>query len=216
VRKDFIQAISDRQSVFGIELHDSAIARLADYYELVLEHNPLLHLVGPCSADEFAIRHILESLTLLAHLPVGAKFADVGAGAGLPSIPCLIVREDLSGVLIESKEKKAKFLTDAIKNHGLMNRAKIINRQFEEADPADCSFITCRALDKFADKLPRLIKWSDKRTKLFFGGPKLGDALNSNGMSFEEKLMPMSEQRYLFVISLQNYVASRPYSRRRR
>ena len=109
VRKEFVQAIKTHQAAFGLKLSDQIIDRLADYYDSVQEHNPLLHLVGPCSPEEFAIRHILESLTLLEHLPNTAKFADVGAGAGLPSIPCLLVREDLTSVLIESKEKKTKF-----------------------------------------------------------------------------------------------------------
>src|SRR4051794_9008996 len=118
MREEFIQAIRTHQVAFGIDLSDPAIERLAGYFELLMEHNPLLHLVGPCSPEEFAIRHILESLTLLEYLPQGAKFADVGAGAGLPSIPCLLVREDLSAELIETKEKKTKFLdltVDALK-----------------------------------------------------------------------------------------------------
>src|SRR3954454_483659 len=109
MREEFIQAIRTHQTAFGVDLSDPAIERLAGYYELVMEHNPLLHLIGPCSPEEFAIRHILESLTLLEYLPRGAKFVDVGAGAGLPSIPCLLVREDLKAVLIESKEKKVGF-----------------------------------------------------------------------------------------------------------
>lgn len=201
MRDEFIKAIKTNQAVFGLNLDDSTVTRLADYYELVLEHNPLLHLVAPCSVEEFAVRHILESFTLLEHLPVGAKFADVGTGAGLPSIPCLLVRADLSAVLIESKEKKTKFLNEAVKKLGIDKRTAIVNRQFEEADPTTCKLVTCRALDKFTEKLPRLLKWSNKRTKLFFGGPNLRAALNSNGMSFKEKLMPMSEQRYLFVIN---------------
>ena len=32
------------------------------FYDLIQEHNPILHLVGPMSAEEFAIRHVLESL----------------------------------------------------------------------------------------------------------------------------------------------------------
>lgn len=183
-----------------MELDDLSTSRLADYYELVLENNLLLHLVAPCSVEEFAIRHILESLTLLEHLPHNAKFADVGTGAGLPSIPCLLVREDLHAVLIESKEKKMTFLGEAVKKLGIERRTAIVNRQFEEAELKDCSSITCRALDKFADKLPRLLKWSGKRAKLFFGGQNLRAALNANGAGFREKLMPMSERRYLFVI----------------
>lgn len=200
MRNDFIQAIRDHQSVFGIELQNSASERLGDYYELVLEHNPLLHLVGPCSPTEFAVRHILESLTLLEYLPIGAKIADVGSGAGLPSMPCLLAREDLRAVLIESKEKKAKFLVEAVKNLGLEARAEIVNRQFEEADPAGCGFVTCRALDKFTDRLPRLLKWSGRRKKPFFGGANLKIGLQKLGLTFDEEIMPLSQQRYLFVI----------------
>lgn len=200
MRSDFIKAIKTNQAAFGVNLDDSTATRLADYYELILEHNPLLHLVAPCSTEEFAIRHILESLTLLEYLPPGAKFADVGSGAGLPSIPCLLVRGDLRAALIESKEKKTKFLCEAVKKLGIDDRTEIVNRQFDEADPRGCKFVTCRALDKFSDKLPRLLKWSGKRAKLFFGGPNLKAALRKHRLNFEEELMPMSEQRYLFVV----------------
>jgi len=166
----------------------------------VIEHNPLLHLVGPCSPEEFAIRHILESLTLLEYLPEGAKFADVGAGAGLPSIPCLLVREDLYSVLIESKEKKTMFLEKTMKNLGLNGKAEIVNCQFEEADPSNCRFVTCRALDKFTQKLPKLIKWSGKRRSLLFGGPTLGETLRRCDVPFSAELMPMSRQRFLYVL----------------
>ena len=75
-------------------------------------------------------------------------------------VPCLLVREDLKAVLIESKEKKARFLKTAVETLGLQSRAIVANRQFEEVDPSDCQFVTCRALDKFTEKLPRLVKWS--------------------------------------------------------
>ena len=199
VRKDFIKAAKQHQKAFGLELQEEAVERLADYYELVQEHNPLLHLVGPCSVEEFAIRHILESLALLEYLPKGAKFADVGAGAGLPSTPCLLVRDDLQALLIESKEKKVKFLQKAVDELDLSNRAEVINRQFEETDPSDCQFITCRALDKFTEKLPRLSKWSKRREMILFGGENLRNALRSQKIHFKEKLLPLSEQRFLFV-----------------
>src|SRR3546814_365625 len=105
MRQDFIEAVRRNEREFGLALDDPTVERLADYYDLVQLHNPLLHLVAPCSPEEFATRHILESLTLIKFLPRGVRFADVGPGAGLPSIPCLIARDDLKGVLIESKEK---------------------------------------------------------------------------------------------------------------
>jgi 16S rRNA (guanine527-N7)-methyltransferase len=199
VRNTFINAVSEHQNIFGLSLHTDTIDRLTDYYELVQEHNDLLHLVAPCTAEEFAVRHILESLTLLEHLPKGARFADIGAGAGLPSIPCLVVRDDLRAVLIESKPKKSNFLEMAASKLGTRKRVEIIDRQFEEVSAGNYEYITCRALDKFTNKLPRLLKWSGRRKLLLFGGNNLREKLQQGAIIVSEHLTPMSEQRFLFV-----------------
>jgi 16S rRNA (guanine527-N7)-methyltransferase len=199
-RRELIEAVRSNEAAFDLQLADDAVGRLADYYELVEQHNPILHLVGPCAAEEFATRHILESLTLLRHLPHGTRFADVGAGAGLPSIPCLLAREDLSALLIESKEKKSRFLASAASNLFASGRVEIINRQFEEVTAPDTQFITCRALDKFVDKLPRLLKWGRGQRMLLFGGDNLREALAKLRVGFDAERMPLSEQRFLFVL----------------
>src|SRR5690606_6592464 len=126
--------------------------RLFLFFNIVQRENALLHLVAPGTIDDFVVRHILESLFLLPFLPENAKFADVGTGAGLPSIPCLLVRDDLSATLIESKEKKSRYLEAAIAELNIAGRAAVIDRQFEETTP-DAGFVTCRALDKFTKKL---------------------------------------------------------------
>lgn len=195
----FVETIQNHQSDFGLKLTSEALDKLFEYYRLVQKNNPILHLVAPSSEEEFAVRHILESLTLLEFLPPNTKFADVGTGAGLPSIPCLLVREDLGGVLIESKLKKAAFLQEVLSECGLKNRVSLINRQFEEVSRPEVSHVTCRALDKFTQKLPKLLKWSKRAKLLFFGGPALREELVKNRVKFEEKLMPFSEQRYLFA-----------------
>jgi 16S rRNA (guanine527-N7)-methyltransferase len=201
VREQFIEAIGTHQSAYGIDLPESAIAHLVDYYEVVLEHNPILHLVGPCSPEEFATRHILESLTLLEFLPENTRFADIGPGAGLPSIPCLIARDDLSAVLIESKEKKTTFLRIAANELGLDKRTKIINKQFSEVTRPHVTHVTCRALDKFSEKLPQLLKWAGDREVLLFGGASLGEALDKAKRKYQRRLVPLSDRRYLFRVS---------------
>lgn len=199
MRKDFIESIENYQDAFGLNLTEKKILALADYYEIVQKNNEILHLVAPCSAEEFATRHVLESLTVLEFLPENARFADVGTGAGLPAIPCLIARGDLRGVLIESKLKKARFLEEVSAKCSLESRAKILSRQFEEIQKPDVSYVLCRALDKFTRKLSRLLKWTGESNLLFFGGNSLREELQKNGVKFEEKLMPMSEQRFLFA-----------------
>ena len=200
MREGFVSAIRSHQQAFGLALADDVVERLADYYEFVEEHNPILHLVGPCSPEEFATRHVLESLTMLEFLPPAARFADIGAGAGLPSIPCLLARGDLSVVLIESKEKKAGFLQKVIAKCKLGDRAEIINLQFSEVKPPNVSYVACRALDKFTAKLPQLLKWSGKRKLLLFGGISLSEALKNAKRDYKSHLLPLSERRYLFSV----------------
>lgn len=203
MRDDLITALNQHQDAFGIRLTGSTISRLANYYEMVAKHNDMLHLVAPSSienAEEFAVRHILESLALLEHLPQNAKFADVGTGAGLPGVPCLIARRDLKGYLVESKPKKTFFLNDVREAFGLQKQMAVIERQFEEFKKPDVRVVTCRAIDKFTQKLPSLIKWSAGSYMIFFGGDNLREELKKHGLVFREKLLPLSEKRFLFQI----------------
>lgn len=200
MREDFTIALRAHQSAFGVDLTKENVDRLAEYYDLVQGHNSLLHLVGPCSPEEFAIRHILESLMLLKYLPKNARFADVGAGAGLPSIPCLIVREDLRGVLIESKMRKATFLQTAVDAFQISDRAEVVNRQFEEVETGNFTVVTCRALDKLKEKLPRILRWTMRRPVFLFAGNNVRDELRNRNVNFTEILLPLSEQRFLIAI----------------
>lgn len=201
VGKLLIENLAGNEALFGVELSAGVRERLAEHYELLLESNELLHLVAPCPAEEFATRHILESLTMLRHLPDGATFADVGTGGGFPAIPCLLARDDLRARLIESKEKKADFLSRAVERLGLAGRAEVIAKQFTETDAGPAKFVTCRAMDKFAERLPKLIKWAGPRSLLLFGGEQIATRLAECGVSASAELMPPSERRYLFVAS---------------
>lgn len=197
---DLAEAIIKNQAEFGVKLNAMQISRLVEFYEIINTHNDLLHLVAPCTAEVFAARHILESLTLLEYLPNKAIFADVGAGAGLPSIPCLLVREDLRGYLIETSEKKSAFLREAIENLHLEDRAEIINSRFEDTPQLDLDCVTSRALDKFDKKLRDLVKFAGKKDLVLFGGNNLRENLRKLNLKFTEKLTPQSEQRFIFHV----------------
>ena len=184
---------------FEIDLSPETLEQLDAFYSLLTRWNDRLHLVAPCSPEEFATRHVLESLMLLKHLPQGAKIADIGSGAGLPIIPCLLARPDLRATLIESSQKKTVFLHEALKQ--LARPSTIISKPFEQVDPPDASFITCRALDQFTTKISFLINWTPAHsTLLFYGGPNLGERLREAEVVSKELLIPMSERRYLFIV----------------
>ncbi len=194
----FEQALISNMGSFDVELSPETVTQLAAYYSLLTRWNARLHLVAPCSPEEFATRHVLESLMLLKHLPRDAKIADIGSGGGLPIIPCLIARPDLEATLIESSQKKAIFLREALNAVG--RTASIIARRFEETVAPEVSFISCRALDQFTNKVSTLIDWAPKgSTLLLFGGDSLRERLKSANLTFDEFLIPKSERRFLFL-----------------
>ena len=205
---NFGETIKKNQSAFGLDLNEESIALLWKYSELVEKWNPRLHLVAPCSAEEFAVRHVLESLTILEFLSQNSNLIDIGTGAGLPSIPCLLIKPDLTAALVESNTKKAVFLREVLSQFNLQNRAAIFNSRFEQSAPPDAGFVTSRALDKFTEKLPEIVRWArNAENFLFFGGEKVRDKLSEIGLDFAAKLIPLSDRRYVFIVNRANHVS---------
>ena len=192
------QALNEHASEFGVDLQADDIERLGQYYELLLKWNGKLHLVAPCPAGEFATRHILESLFLLAHLPQNARVVDIGSGAGLPIIPCLIVRDDLRASLIESSQKKAVFLHEALRCARRRQSASVIAGRFEKTAVPQADFVTCRALDEFQQMLPTLIDWAPNGSELLlFAGANLCRQVEALIPSARAYPLPKSDRRFL-------------------
>ncbi len=197
----FRATLTSEAAAYGVTISTEALAGLVRYYQLLSVWNSRVHLVAPCTPQQFATRHVLESLTLLKHLPAAASLAEVGAGAGLPILPCLIVRPDLRGILIEAAQKKAVFLREALTTTGMATRATVINERFEKVDPPQVDFVSCRALDRFDDMLLHLVAWAPaKATLLLFGGKRLGPRITDAGFDVTDELMPNSKNRYLFIV----------------
>ena len=194
----FEQSLIAAMGSFNLDLPAETVSRLGEYYSLLTRWNDRLHLIAPCSPEEFAVRHVLESLMLLPHIPSNARIADVGSGGGLPIIPCLIARPDLHATLIESSQKKSVFLREA--SNQLHLNSTIIARPFEQVEPPPVQFVTCRALDQFMQKLPALLDWAPSGSiLLLFGGERLREELRKANVNFEHLLIPQSEKRFLFL-----------------
>ena len=199
--KRFREALKAEAPAYDVTLTAEAINCLSRYYDVLSLWNSRVHLVAPCSPEEFATRHILESLILIKHFPNAAKVAEVGAGGGLPIIPCLIARSDLHAILIESSQKKAVFLRETLAQTGVSARASVINERFENVAPPAVEFVTCRALERFEDMLTHIFDWTTTETTLLlFGAKRLESKIESLGYTSTAELLPRSKGRFLFVV----------------
>lgn len=128
---------------------------------LLLEWNRRIHLVSKRDAkSDRIIRHFVDSLSIFKFLdlPKQATLLDLGAGAGFPSIPINIVRQDIQSTLVESIHKKALFL-QKLSQVLELRKISILNRRAEElADHPDLKerfdLVVAKAMGKLKDIIP--------------------------------------------------------------
>lgn len=110
--------------------------KFAEFYEMLLFYNEKFNLTRITGREDCYKKHFYDSLTGESYFPHGARCAEVGSGAGFPSLPLLIVREDLCFDLFESSHKKCAFLCEVVDKLGL--RAQVHPLRAEDAgrDPA--------------------------------------------------------------------------------
>lgn len=107
------------------------------YYELLTEYNARFNLTAITEKNDVYEKHFLDSVMGEGLFPKNASVLEVGSGAGFPSLPLKILREDLSFTLVESTGKKCDFLNTVIRELGLSD-VTVLNERAETLahDPA--------------------------------------------------------------------------------
>jgi 16S rRNA (guanine527-N7)-methyltransferase len=131
--------------------------RLDRFVALLLDWQSRINLIASSTVPVLWTRHIADSLQLLALAPEARRWADLGSGAGLPGLVIACALADLLPAqvhLIESNQKKAAFLAEAVRVTGApaivhAERSDDFIKKFDE--PLD--IVTARALAP----LPRLL-----------------------------------------------------------
>jgi 16S rRNA (guanine527-N7)-methyltransferase len=138
----------------GVELDAAGAASLLALTSALAEWNQTHNLTAITAPEAMLTHHLLDSLAIQPDL-VGSRIADVGTGAGFPGLPLALVNPQRHFTLIDSNNKKIRFVTHAVALMQLENVTAVHARSEDLKPPVPFDTVVARALAP----LPRLLPW---------------------------------------------------------
>jgi 16S rRNA (guanine527-N7)-methyltransferase len=131
--------------VLGHDLAGPALDLFDKYLNILLKWNRTQRLVGSGDAGWITEHLFIDSLFFLPLLPPApVRIGDFGSGAGIPGVPIKIVRPELDLTLIESRRKRASFLSAVVRELGLPG-LRVVEGRIEQitGEPFDLVVARC-------------------------------------------------------------------------
>lgn len=111
---EFNRIMKSYTKELNIELSEIQLNQFYRYMNILIEWNKVMNLTGITDPEEIIIKHFIDSLTVLGKVDKKDSIIDVGTGAGFPGIPIKIAFPETKVVLLDSLNKRIKFLNEVI------------------------------------------------------------------------------------------------------
>lgn len=116
------------QNGFSAYTDEKTVQKFHQLTTHMLQVNEHMNLTAIKEPRAVILRHFADSLTVAAHLPTGARLADVGCGAGFPSLPLAICRPDLKILSLDSTAKRIRYVQQTADMLGCENLTALAAR----------------------------------------------------------------------------------------
>ena len=113
--------LQELASKINIELSELQVNKYYDYMKLLLEWNKNINLTAITEENDIILKHFIDSMTAIKYLKDNQKIIDVGTGAGFPGIPIAINKDNVQIMLLDSLNKRIKFLNKVVEEINLKN-----------------------------------------------------------------------------------------------
>jgi 16S rRNA (guanine527-N7)-methyltransferase len=122
--------LEEYMNAIGIELNQKQKDQFLIYYNLLIEWNKNINLTAITDFDDVMLKHFADSLLVSKVYDMNTvnTLIDVGTGAGFPGIPIKIIFPHIEVVLLDSLNKRIKFLNEVIEKLGLDSISAIHDR----------------------------------------------------------------------------------------
>ncbi len=133
-----MERLQSKAEQLGIRLSEKQLEQFQCYYERLIEKNKVMNLTAITEYEEVVDKHFVDSILLgsVKELSGKKRVIDVGTGAGFPGIPLKIVYPELEITLLDSLNKRVKFLNEVIEELGLTGIQAVHSRAEDLAQDA--------------------------------------------------------------------------------